>query len=132
MSFDGLLSSCRALLLHNIEIRRKESARIDFLLVDDIQFLPKTESTQNEFFHTFNALQQNDKQIVMTCDTAASEIKNLEQRLVSRFEWGLTAELAPPDTETRIAIRENDKLVELAEKRVLNKLLHRFYLIETK
>ena len=76
----------------------------DVLLLDDVQFLSGKERTQEEFFHTFNALYDNRKQIVMTCDTPASEIKGLEKRLVSRFEWGMTSDLQPPDTETRLAI----------------------------
>ncbi len=84
---------------------RQQYREADVLLIDDIQFFAKKEKSQEEFFHTFNTLcDKNSKQIVMTSDMPASKIKNLEKRLVSRFEWGLTAEMAPPDTETRIAI----------------------------
>ncbi len=84
---------------------RQRYREADVLLIDDIQFFAGKDRSQEEFFHTFNSLcDANGKQIVMTSDHPASKIKNLESRLVSRFEWGMTAELAPPDTETRIAI----------------------------
>ena len=76
----------------------------DILLVDDIQFLLHGEQTQNEFFHTFNALHQSEKQIVMTCDSSPSHLNGLEERLKSRFQWGLATAINPPELETRIAI----------------------------
>lgn len=83
---------------------RRKYRSLDVLLIDDVQFLGGKDRTQEEFFHTFNSLFDGRKQIVLTSDRPASEMRDLEERLVSRFEWGLSAELMPPDIETRIAI----------------------------
>ena len=83
---------------------RGKYRQMDVLLIDDVQFLAGKERIQEEFFHTFNALHESRKQIVLTCDRPAGVIQNLQQRLVSRFEWGLVTDLQPPDVEMRLAI----------------------------
>lgn len=93
-----------ALQNKNIEKFKNFYRSVDVLLIDDIQFFAGKERTQEEFFHTFNALLEEQKQIIMTCDTFPKEVSGLEDRLKSRFGWGLTVAIELPDTETRVAI----------------------------
>lgn len=93
-----------ALEKNTIEEFRHMYRKIDVLLIDDIQFLSNKNKTREEFFHTFNELYNHGKQIVMTCDRLPSSLSGLEDRLISRFAWGLQIDITPPDFETRIAI----------------------------
>lgn len=96
-----------AIQKHTSENFRNKFRKVDVLLIDDIQFISKTRETQEELFHTFNTLREANKQIILSSDKPPAEIPRLEERLLSRFQWGLLTDIGLPDYETRVAILKN-------------------------
>ncbi len=117
-----------AIRTHTTQGFREKYRRIDVLLIDDIQFIAGKESTQEEFFHTFNTLHGQDKQIVISSDRPPKAMLTLEERLRSRFEWGLTADIQPPDYETRFAILRSkaDRMGYTISEEILEIIARRF------
>ena len=105
----------RSLQKNTINDFKKHYRSLDLLLIDDIQFFAKKERSQEEFFHTFNTLIENNKQIILTCDSYPKEINGLDDRLKSRFGWGLPITIEPPDLETRVAILKKKAVISGVE-----------------
>ena len=109
----------KALQHNTINDFKRHYRSLDVLLIDDIQFFAGKERSQEEFFHTFNALLEGDQQVIMTCDRYPKEVDGLEERLKSRFGWGLTVAIEPPELETRVAILKSKAIrdgVELPDE----------------
>ncbi len=120
----------KAIQNKKMDVFRHKYRNVDVLMIDDIQFIEKKDSTQEELFHTFNALYESSKQIVLSSDRPPKEIKSIDKRLQTRFEWGLPVDIQPPDFETRVAILKNKAEMENIE--VNDDLLEIFSVIADK
>jgi len=109
---------------HTMSAFRRQFRETDLLLIDDIHFLKGKEATQQEFFHTFNALYEAGRQIVLTSDRPPAEIPGLEARLVSRFQWGMVADIDTPDFEHRVAILQQKAQLDHLEHSIPNEVIH--------
>ena len=105
----------RALREQNTVNFKDQFRSVDVLMIDDVQFISGRDSTQEEFFHAFNALTEAKKQIIITCDTYPKDVEGLEDRLISRFDWGLTVQIEPPELEMRVAILKKKAEAERIE-----------------
>ena len=114
----------KALQHNKIDDFKNYYRTVDALMIDDIQFFAGKERTQEEFFHTFNTLLENKSQIILTCDRYPKEVKGLEERLKSRFGWGLPVAIEPPDLETRVAILMNKALLFKCENTLRSRVFH--------
>ena len=102
-----------AVQFNQLALFRESCLGLDLLLIDDVEYLAGKERLQEEFFHIFNALHETHRQIVIACNCSPGEIPNLEQRLVSRFEWGMVTDLQPPDDEMKLAILQRNPTYKL-------------------
>src|SRR5678809_1063966 len=109
---------------HTMSVFRRQFRETDLLLIDDIHFLKGKEATQQEFFHTFNALYEAGRQIVLTSDRPPADIPGLEARLVSRFQWGMVADIQAPDFEHRVAILQQKAQVDHLQHSIPNEVIH--------